>query len=131
MLNYLCVALGGALGSVLRFWLSGLAARHYGESFPLGTLFINVSGSLIIGFVSESIGPDGRFFLSSHMRDGLVMGVLGGYTTFSSFSLQTMNLMREGQGVRAGVNVLLSVAICLLAVWLGQVFGRLWGNLRT
>lgn len=131
MLNYLYVAVGGAFGSVLRFWLSGFVARHYGESFPLGTLFINVSGSLVIGFVAESTGPDGRFFLSPHLRDGLLIGVLGGYTTFSSFSLQTMNLIRVGEGVRAGVNVLLSVAICLLAVWLGQVVGRLWGNLRT
>ena len=131
MLNYLYVAFGGAFGSVLRFWLSGIVARHYGESFPIGTLVINVSGSLLIGIIAESTGPEGRFFLSPQARDGLLIGVLGGYTTFSSFSLQTMNLIREGEGVRAGLNVLLSVAICLLAVWLGQVVGRLWGNLRT
>lgn len=119
------------MGSVMRFWISGIVARHYGESFPLGTLFINVSGSLVIGFIAESTGPDGRYFLNSHMRDGLLIGVLGGYTTFSSFSLQTINLLRDGEGARAGLNVLLSVAICLLAVWLGQVFGRLWGNRGT
>lgn len=131
MINYLSVALGGAVGSVLRFFLSGVIARHYGESFPLGTLLINISGSFLIGLIAELTGPGSPFLVSSHLRDALLIGLLGGYTTFSSFSLQTMNLAREGEIARAGLNVLLSVVICLLAVWLGQTLGRFWLNLRA
>lgn len=125
MLNYIWIAIGGATGSVLRFWLSGVVAMRYGESFPLGTLAVNVIGSFVISFLAEIIGPEGRFLVSPHIRQGVLVGVLGGFTTFSSFSLQTLNLAREGEWSRAGLNVMVSVVACLIAVWLGFLAGRL------
>ena len=121
MLEYLWIALGGALGSVSRYWVSGIIANRYGESFPLGTLLINISGSLAIGFFATLTDPDGRLLASPSFRRFFMVGICGGYTTFSSFSLQTLNLARDGQWFWAGMNVMLSVACCLVAVWLGHV----------
>ena len=109
MLSYLWVALGGALGSVGRFWLSGLVATRYGESFPMGTLVVNVSGSLVIGFLAALAAPEGRLLPSPGFRQFFMIGICGGYTTFSSFSLQTLNLLRDREWLYAGGNVLLSV----------------------
>ena len=119
MLNYLWVGLGGALGSVARFWLSGVVARRFGESFPHGTLVINITGSFVIGVLAAMGMPEGRVYLSPAARNFLMIGLCGGYTTFSSFSLQTMNLANDGEWLYAGLNVILSVALCLLAVWCG------------
>lgn len=121
MLLYVLVALGGALGSVSRFWLNGLVSSHVGETFPWGTLVANVSGSFVIGFFATLTAPDGRVFASSNARQFFMTGVCGGYTTFSSFSLQTLNLARDGEWLRAGGNTLASVAACLAAVWAGHV----------
>ncbi len=122
-LAYLWVALGGALGSVLRFWISNLSAARWGETFPWGTLIANVSGSLLIGILAGCSGPNGGWFASDTARKLLMIGVCGGYTTFSSFSLQTLTLAQQGQWLRAGLNILGSVALCLIAVWLGQLIG--------
>lgn len=121
MILYLLIALGGALGSVARFWLSGVVANLFGETFPWGTLLINVTGSFVIGFFFTLTGPDGRLFVSGNTRQFFMTGICGGYTTFSSFSLQTLNLAREGEWLRAGGNVAGSVACCLIAVWLGHL----------
>jgi fluoride exporter len=121
MSSYFWIAVGGALGSVARFWCSGLAARHGGETFPWGTLVVNVVGSFVIGFVSTLTGPDGRWFLGARWREFIMIGVCGGYTTFSSFSLQTLSLAQDGQWGKAGGNIFLSVMLCLVAVWLGHV----------
>ncbi len=99
MTTYLWIALGSALGGVARYWSSGFVAAHVGETFPAGTIFVNVLGSFLIGFVAT----------------------LSGYTTFSSFSLQTLNLVRDGEWMRAGLNIVLSVVLCLVAVWLGHI----------
>jgi CrcB protein len=120
-LDYLLVAGGGALGSVLRYWLSGLIGQRYGETFPLGTLAVNVSGCLAIGFFATFAGPEGRLLVKPEWRLAFMTGMCGGYTTFSSFSLQTLTLSLEGEWFRAGMNVLLSVALCLAAVWLGHL----------
>ena len=121
MLAYVWVAIGGALGSVGRYWFSGLVARHFGEVFPWGTLLVNVSGSFVIGLFASLTGPDGRWLVASWFRQQFFMlGVCGGYTTFSSFSLQTLNLMEDGEWLYAGANVVLSVICCLVAVWLGH-----------
>ena len=120
---YLLVGLGGALGSIARFWLSGvIGATKAGEIFPLGTLLINAAGSLVIGFFATLTDPGGRFVVHPLPRQFVMIGVLGGFTTFSSFSLQTLTLAREGQWFFAGLNVGLSLVLCLVGVWLGHVF---------
>ena len=118
---YLCVAIGGALGTLARFVLSGLVSRHFGETFPWGTLLVNVSGSFVIGFFATFFGPEGRFVIRSGTQQFVMTGILGGYTTFSAFSLQTLVLAREGDWLRAAANVLGSLILCLLAVWLGHL----------
>jgi len=120
-MSYLWVALGGALGSMARYGCSGLAARFIGATFPWGTLMVNVAGSLIIGFLATLTSPDGRLLASPDARTFVMIGVLGGFTTFSSFSLETLNLARDGEWLWASANVALSVALCLGAVWLGHV----------
>jgi CrcB protein len=121
MMLYLLVALGGALGSVARFALSGFVANHFGTTFPWGTFVINVTGSFVIGFYATLTGPEGRFFASGSSRQFFMTGVCGGYTTFSSFSLQTLNLARDDEWLQAGGNVVASVTACLAAVWLGHL----------
>ena len=123
MANYLWVALGGALGTVARYSISGLVARMIGETFPWGTIIVNVTGSFIIGLFATLTGPDGRYFVGSTARQFVMTGICGGYTTFSSFSLQTQNLMNDGEWFYAGANVSLSVALCLIAVGAGYVLG--------
>lgn len=120
MISYFWVSLGGALGSAARFWISGAIAQRYGESFPLGTLAVNVTGSCLIGIFAALSEPDGRWLVSPSMREFLMIGVCGGYTTFSSFSLQTLILAQEGEWLRALVNSIASVALCLVGVWLGH-----------
>ena len=119
MESYIWVAVGGALGTAGRYWVSGVVARLIGETFPWGTLIINVSGSFVIGLFAALTGPDGRVFVPSTGRQFVMIGICGGYTTFSSFSLQTLNLMNDGEWLYAGGNIVLSVVLCLLAVWAG------------
>lgn len=119
MFAYLWVAIGGALGSVMRFWMSGAIAARFGETFPVGTLIVNILGSLLIGFAAGLNAPDGRWIISPAIRQFLMIGFCGGYTTFSSFSLQTLKLMQDREWLYAGGNILLSVALCLIGVWLG------------
>jgi fluoride exporter len=118
---YFWIAVGSALGGVARYWCSGIAARLIGETFPWGTLIVNVVGSFIIGFFATLTGPDGRWFLGTTARQFVMVGFCGGYTTFSSFSLQTLNLMHDGEWLYVGLNIALSVFMCLLAVWMGHI----------
>ncbi|MEO7319484.1 MAG: fluoride efflux transporter CrcB [Chthoniobacteraceae bacterium] len=115
MNSYLLVALGSAFGGVLRFWLSAMMGERLG-AVHLGTVFVNVSGSFLIGFLA-ALGS------MPFTRQLFMIGVLGGYTTFSSFSLQTLELAHEGRWSAAGANVLLSVVLSLAAVWLGHWCG--------
>ena len=121
MESYIWVAVGGALGTTGRYWLSGVVARLIGETFPWGTLIINVTGSFVIGLFAALTGPDGRIFVPSTGRQFVMIGICGGYTTFSSFSLQTLNLLNDGEWFAAIGNVTLSVVLCLIAVWAGHV----------
>src|SRR5262245_30342565 len=98
-----------------------VAARLIGETFPWGTLIVNVVGSFIIGFFATLTGPDGRIFVGTTARQFVMAGLCGGYTTFSSFSLQTLNLVSDGEWVQASFNIAGSVVLCLLAVWLGHI----------
>lgn len=130
MLTYLWIALGGALGSVARYGASSLAARSFGETFPWGTLLVNVTGSFVIGAFATLTGPDGRWLMPPDARLFVTIGVCGGYTTFSSFSLQTLNLIRAGEFGAAVGNIALSLILCLLGVWLGYVTGALINQAR-
>ena len=122
-MSYLWIALGSALGGMLRYWLSGLTARWFEAALGaphsmafLGTMFVNISGSFAIGLIA-ALGP------IPFTRQLFMIGLLGGYTTFSSFSLQTLELVHEHRWLHAGGNVALSVALSLLAVWLGHACG--------
>ncbi|MDD3179774.1 MAG: fluoride efflux transporter CrcB [Opitutaceae bacterium] len=127
---YLLIASGGALGSVTRFWFSGLVANQFGATFPWGTLLVNVTGSFAIGFFSTLTGPEGRVFASGTARQFFMTGLCGGYTTFSSFSLQTLNLARDGEWLQAGGNVAGSLVACLVAVWLGHLAAAYLNQLK-
>ena len=127
---YLFVALGGALGSIGRYAVSGLVATGFGETFPWGTLVVNVVGSFIIGFFATLTAPDGRLFVGGTTRQFVMTGFCGGFTTFSSFSLQTMNLINEGEYLYAGGNVLGSVMTCLIALWLGSISAAALNQLK-
>jgi fluoride exporter len=127
---YLVVAVGGAIGTVGRYFLSGVVANAFGQTFPWGTLIINVSGSFVIGFFAGLSGPDGRLMVSGTTRQFVMTGLCGGYTTFSSFSLQTLNLMNDGEWLYASGNVLGSVFLCLLFVWLGAIAAAALNQLK-
>ena len=120
-MSYLVVMVGGALGSAARMWLSLLCAVRFGESFPVGTLVVNALGCFVIGAFSALTGPDSLIQASPLTRQFVMIGVLGGFTTFSSFGLQTMNLMTDGEWLYAALNVVLSVVVCLAFVWLGII----------
>jgi CrcB protein len=123
MTTYLWIALGGALGSVMRFWMSNVVTHRFGATLPWGTLFVNVTGSFLIGVLAGLSVSGGRLTGADSFRQFFVIGVCGGYTTFSAFSIQTLDLIRAGQLLEAGGNVLLSVTLCLIAVWLGHLLG--------
>ena len=120
MWNALWIFAGGGLGSLARWGASGwIDSRH--ETFPWGTLFVNVSGSFVIGLFGTLTGPEGRWLAPAGFRQFFMLGICGGYTTFSSFSWQTLNLAENGEWFRAGANSVLSVVLCLAGVWLGHV----------
>ena len=121
MESYIWIAIGSAIGGVARYWCSGVAARLVGETFPWGTIGVNILGSFIIGFFATLTGPDGRVYVGTLGRQFVMIGICGGYTTFSSFSIQTLNLMNDGEWFAAGANIVLSVVCCLVAVWIGHV----------
>jgi len=120
-MTYLWIAIGSGLGGMARYGCSSLIAGWFGETFPLGTLVINVLGSFVIGFFATLTGPDGRLMVPGDFRQFVMVGLCGGYTTFSSFSLQTLTLAQAGEFVRAGLNIGASVVLCLFSVWLGSV----------
>lgn len=126
--TYLAIMLGGAVGTGLRVALSDWLLAKYGAAFPLGTLAVNVSGCLVIGIFAALTGPEGPLITSPLARQVVMLGVLGGYTTFSSFGLQTYDLYVSGEWVRAGLNAVLSLLLCLIAVWLGHVVANLFSQ---
>jgi CrcB protein len=117
--SYFWIAIGSAVGGMARYWCSGIAARLIGETFPWGTMIVNILGSFVIGFFATLTGPDGRIFADTLTRQFVMIGFCGGYTTFSSFSLQTLALVQDGELLLASANIALSVIACLVAVWAG------------
>jgi fluoride exporter len=128
MLTYFWVALGGAIGSTARLWLGAHVAMLIGLTFPWGTILVNILGSLIIGFFATLTGPGGRVVVPVDAQAFVMVGLCGGFTTFSAFSLQTLELARDGRLLSAAANIMLSVILCLSAValghWLALLFGR-------
>lgn len=118
------VAIGGAAGSLLRYAVGLGVARVLGAGFPWGTLVINVGGSLLIGWFAAVTLPEGRLAAHEGLRLLVITGFCGGFTTFSSFSLQTLGLLQAGEAGAAMMNVLLSVVLCLGAVALGWMMGE-------
>lgn len=125
--GYLWVALGSALGGVARHWVSAVLAARLGKGFPWHTVFVNVSGSFVIGCLAALISVEGKVAvpLRPVVLQFLMVGICGGYTTFSSFSLQTLNLLQEGAWLSAAANVVASVLVCLFAVWAGFSIGQI------
>jgi CrcB protein len=121
VITYLWVAIGGALGSVARFAVGNYAAQWHSGGFPWGTLIVNVTGSFVIGLFAALTGPGGRWPVSLDSRQFFMVGICGGYTTFSSFSLQTLDLARDGHMTGAATNIGLSLVGCLGACWLGYL----------
>jgi CrcB protein len=122
-MNYLLVFLGGGIGATARYWLQGLVYRFISAGFPYGTLAVNLLGSFIIGFLMSFF--EQRFIVNPSLRIFLTIGILGGFTTFSTFSYETMALLRDGSLGLGVLNVLASVGSCLLAAWLGIALGKL------
>jgi CrcB protein len=125
---YACVATGSVLGGMTRYLVA--LAIQTGPGLPWSTLFINSTGSFIIGFYASISGPDGRFFASAQQRQFVMTGFCGGYTTFSTFSLETFRLLHAGQAHTALANLLASLACWLLAVWLGHVLAARLNRLK-
>ncbi|MEZ5404949.1 MAG: fluoride efflux transporter CrcB [Verrucomicrobiia bacterium] len=127
MATYFLIGLGSALGGMSRHLVSVWSVKHWGMAFPWGTLMVNVLGSFLIGLVSVWVTNEKRLWLGIEMQQFLMIGFFGGFTTFSSFSLQNLNLLQAGQWQRALVNIFLSLTLCLLSVWLGWGLGKLIG----
>ena len=125
LLTTIGVTAGCALGGLLRYWCSGTVDRTLGGTFPWGTLVVNVLGSLLIGVFASISGPDARYIVSPVVRQTVTVGVFGGFTTFSSFSIQTLALAQDGDWRRVAANVVLSVSLCLGGVWAGWQAGNL------
>ena len=125
MLNYVLVGIGSAIGGIARFWASGLIANRFGQSFPWGTLFVNVSGSFLIGFFATLTAPEGRWLVGPSGRNFFMAGICGGYTTFSSFSLQTLALAQDEEWLYASGNAVFHFVLCLAAVWLGHALAEI------
>lgn len=125
---YLWIGLGSALGGMLRYGLAEWMTSLAGKAFPWGTLLVNVSGSFLMGVIASAAQSTTGWWGTDAGKAFLMAGICGGYTTFSAFSLQTLELARHGHWPAAGWNVLLSVALCLAAVWLGFRAGELFSR---
>ena len=122
MSQWLAIALGGAVGAVGRFWLSNGVYSLLGRDFPYGTLVVNVLGSLLMGLLYVLLTE--RSALGPEWRALIIVGFLGGFTTFSTFSMETLTLIEAQAYLKAGMNILLSVVLCLMGTGLGMILAR-------
>ena len=123
MNHIIVIAAGGAIGAVLRFFVSSGVYQWLGRGFPFGTLAVNVIGSFLIGLLTEALVLQ-RIAITLEYRAAILIGLFGSFTTFSTFSLETLSLMEQGNYLKAGLNIVVSVVACLFAVWLGLLSGR-------
>ena len=123
MNQLIAVALGGAFGAVVRFLVSTGLYQWLGRGFPYGTLVVNVVGSFLIGLLTEALILQ-RVAITLEYRAAILVGFIGAFTTFSTFSLETLYLIEQGSLTKAGLNIVVSVLGCLLAVWIGLLCGR-------
>jgi len=124
MKEYIVIFVGGGLGASARYWLSGLLYEKWGTAFPYGTLAVNILGCLAIGILMSS--TEERFLASPQLRLFLTIGILGGFTTFSSFSYETIAMVRDGEFFYGSLNVMTSVFSCLIGTWIGIQIGKLF-----
>ncbi|MDH5257758.1 MAG: fluoride efflux transporter CrcB [Gammaproteobacteria bacterium] len=122
MTNLIAIAVGGAFGALSRYGASQWVYSLLGRSFPFGTLVVNVAGSFVMGFLAVLLIE--RLVAGPELRAFLMIGFLGSFTTFSTFSLETVNLISSGEVIKAGVNMLISVFVCVTACWFGMLLGR-------
>ena len=120
--SYIAVALGSIVGAVARFLVSVVSVSQFGDGFPWGTLFVNITGSLAIGFYAALTGPDGRVFASPRQRQFVMVGICGGYTTFSAFSLETLRFVQSGKVETAFIYLLVSTVTWIASVWIGHAW---------
>ena len=123
MQKLIYIGVAGLVGTLGRYWLSGVAARRYGETFPVGTLLVNVIGCFLAGLLFYLMQE--RFLVGEPWRTAVLIGLLGGFTTFSSYGLQTFTLLRDGEFAFAALNVVLSNLAGLLMVWIGYSLAKL------
>lgn len=123
MMNFVIIGLGGFIGAVLRYIISGIFYDYYGDKFPYGTLAVNIIGCFFLGFFITI--AEGKFIVSPQMRSFIAIGLLGAFTTFSTFSFETLVLLQDELYVSAFLNILISVIVGLFAVWLGIVLAKL------
>jgi CrcB protein len=128
MFTYLIIAVGGAIGSMGRYWISGLVAERWGETLPWGTLVVNSTGSLLIGFIFGITAPGSRFLAPVGFREFFMIGICGGYTTFSSFSLQSLQMLQEGEWARAAAYTAIALLTSFIGVWLGFTLAAVLNN---
>jgi CrcB protein len=119
MVNYLFVSIGAAVGGVFRYWLSNYVHKFLPANFPYGTLTVNLVGSFLVGFIMYYLNE--REIISANMRILLAVGFCDGFTTFSTFSLETMNLIRDSELLLAGLNVILNISLCLTGIFLAYI----------
>ncbi len=124
MFKFLLIFLGSGAGGTLRYWLSSVTHRMSGTAFPIGTLVVNLSGCLLIGFLSAAFAT--RFAVHEEYRLAMTVGVLGGFTTFSAFGVETFGLLSDGRHTHALFNVCLSVGLGIAAIWCGYRLGEGW-----
>ena len=124
-MTYVLVAIGSAFGGTFRYWLSSLIANWVGQTFPWGTLVINVTGSFAIVFFATMTAPGARIYVPGEWRQFFMVGICGGYTTFSSVSMQTLSLAQSGEWMGALLNIALSLVLCLAGAWGGLAVATL------
>ena len=122
MNQIIAIVAGGSVGALTRFWVANLVYDWLGRGFPHGTLLVNVSGCFLMGLLTELMLQ--RFAMTAEFRAAVLVGFLGAYTTFSTFAIETLYLFEQGELLKALLNIFLSVALCLAAVWFGLVWGR-------